>query len=120
MSGRALAYLTDFFGTDSHAEVRKSTLQTAWWELIGSAFGRLGFPPKGRWIWGLCQPVSAFRLFRLVAIDANAWDNGLEVMRCPRHYSCRCSPPKRMPRSQERPAAYWLRACARKRLFASA
>lgn len=38
MSGRALAYLTDFFGTDSHAEVRKSTLQTPYWESIGSAF----------------------------------------------------------------------------------
>lgn len=50
MSGRALAYLTDFFGTDSHTEVRKSTLQTAWWELIGSAFCRLGFTPNGLWI----------------------------------------------------------------------
>ena len=38
MSGRALAYLTDFFGTDSHTEVSKSTLPTACRELIGSAF----------------------------------------------------------------------------------
>jgi len=45
MSGRALTYLTDFFGTDSDAEVRKSTLQTPYRESIGSAFGRLGFHP---------------------------------------------------------------------------
>jgi len=36
MSGRALTYLTDFFGTDGDAEVRKSTLRTAYRELIGS------------------------------------------------------------------------------------
>jgi hypothetical protein len=48
MSGRALTYLTDFFGTDSDAEVRKSTLWTAYWESIGSAFGRLGFVPNVR------------------------------------------------------------------------
>lgn len=76
MSGRALAYLTDFFGTDSHAEVRKSTLQTAWWELIGSAFRKLGFGPKGRWIWAHLSSTLVFRLLRLVAINANAWDNG--------------------------------------------
>ncbi len=41
MSGRALVYLTDFFGTDGDAEVRKSTLRTGYRELIGSAFGAL-------------------------------------------------------------------------------
>jgi excisionase family DNA binding protein len=79
MSGRALAYLTDFFGTDSHAEVRKSTLRTAWWELIGSAFGRLGFTPKGLWISTCDLRFKLFRLLRLVATAANVWDNGFEV-----------------------------------------
>ena len=80
MSDRALAYLTDFFGTDSHTEVRKSTLQTAWWEFIGSAFYRLGFAPNVLWILGPKAPRLKFRLFRLFAIAANTWDNDFEVM----------------------------------------
>jgi len=39
MSGRALAYLTDFLGADSDTEVPKSTLRTPYWESIGSLLG---------------------------------------------------------------------------------
>jgi len=80
MSGRALAYLTDFFGTDSHAEVWKSTLQTAWWELIGSAFCRLGFMPNVLWVVGAKPANRKFCLFRLLALASNKWDNDFEVM----------------------------------------
>ena len=80
MSGRALAYLTDFFGTDSHAEVWKSTLRTACRELIGSAFCRLGFMPNVLWILGAKPANHKFRLFRLLAFASNRWDNDLEVM----------------------------------------
>ena len=60
MSGRALTYVAEFFGTDSTPEVRKSTLWTPYRESIGSPFWVLGFVPNGLWFWRLKSNLPCF------------------------------------------------------------
>jgi len=76
MSGRALAYLTDFLGADSDTEVPKSTLRTPYWERVF----KVGFCTQRSQDWKCKLTFYRFRIFRLFAIVSNMWDDLFEVM----------------------------------------
>ena len=82
MSGRALTYVTVFFGTDSDSEVRKSTLWTPYWESIGSLFYGLDFRMRMQPFLTKRIDTQHFRLLRIVALASIEQDNSFEVISC--------------------------------------